>query len=88
MGGHHGRANRNQRANQGLKPCTSSQLQVKHKAEPHNYIEFFLVTETANEVLAVSAEDHGNSHYHYQSVASFSKYGPFSSKNRADTMSW
>lgn len=38
-------------------------LQAKHKAEPRNYIEFFLVTGEGREVLAVTAEDHGNAHY-------------------------
>ncbi|GLI68261.1 hypothetical protein VaNZ11_012616 [Volvox africanus] len=63
-------------------------IEVKHKAEPHNYIEFFLVTDTGNEVLAISAEDHGNSHYVYHSTGAFAKYGTLNSKNRADTISW
>ncbi len=43
--------------------CSLRPLQAKHKAEPHNYIEFFLVTGEGQEVLAVTAEDHGNAHY-------------------------
>ncbi|GLC36801.1 hypothetical protein PLESTM_000503300 [Pleodorina starrii] len=62
--------------------------EIKHKAEPNNYIEFCLVTDTGNEVLAITAEDHGNSHYVYQSTGAFAKYGALNSKNRADTISW
>ncbi|GFR52865.1 hypothetical protein Agub_g15493, partial [Astrephomene gubernaculifera] len=66
----------------------TSWKEVKHKAEPNNYIEFFLITDTGNEVLAISAEDHGNSHYGYQSTGAFTKYGMLNSKNRAETISW
>jgi hypothetical protein len=43
---------------------------VKHKSVT-NYIEFFLVTSEGNEVLAITAEDAGNSHYLYKSQDAF-----------------
>ncbi|KXZ48346.1 hypothetical protein GPECTOR_28g753 [Gonium pectorale] len=63
-------------------------MQIKHKGA-QCYIEFLLVTDEGNEVLAISADDHGNSHYHYTSTPAFrAKYGSLNSKNRAETISW
>jgi hypothetical protein len=60
--------------------------QEKHKED--HFINFYLVAEGGEEVLAATGEDHGNAHYLYLSTPALKMYGEFNSNNRRDLITW
>ena len=75
--------------------CADSSLEVrtpccrrqdKHKED--HFINFYLVAESGEELLAATGEDHGNAHYLYISTPALRKYGEFNSNNRRDLITW